>query len=491
MTHSIQKWGLAFLSVLFLSPLFSEEGVPNAIIKIYAYHQYFNQRMPWITQGFNETSGSGFIIEGNLILTNAHVVSCSKYIEIKKQEDSKPYPAHIKFIEHSCDLAMLEVEDKSFYKDIVPLKLNGIPKIDSQVKTIGYPMGGEKISITTGIISRIEKILYSHTGVDEHLAIQTDSAINPGNSGCPVLQDGGVVGMAFQGIPSGENIGFMIPTTLIRHFIKDSEDQSVDGVPEIGAMFAPLPPVMKQYLKLPEGESGVVIVGSYPFSAANGILEKNDILTEINGNKISDDGTITLDGLRVQFYEIIERSQYGDTIHLVWYRMGKRHEGPLKIKKFKRAFDIGTSYADNPDYLVFAGLTFVKLNGDFMQSFGKNWWKEIPNSYRLLYYYEMLLNKDPKRECFIVLSEVLEDPFNTGAKDFKDQVLTSVNGRKILSLRDLEDAIREVKGGFYIFDFLDVKRSLVLEHDKALTVHEKILQEHNIHQSESFGWKAQ
>ena len=377
-------------------------GLPNAVIKIFSYNQSFNQRMPWVSNPTNQCSGSGFVIEGNIILTNAHVVSYTKSLEIKKQENPVSYIANIKYISHSLDLAILEVEDPLFYDDITPLKLGGIPKIDTAVKTVGFPMGGEKVSVTNGIISRIEKQTYAHTGVDEHLAIQTDAAINPGNSGGPVLQDNEVVGMAFQGISSGDNIGYMIPTTIIRQFIDDAKDNIINGIPEIGIYYNTLPPVMRDYLKLSPDESGIIVIATHPFSPANKIFRKNDILMKIDGYQISDDGSITMDDFRVPFYEVLERGQYGDEIEFVWKRDGNVHETKVKLTYYNRPLDIGSSYEENPPYLIFAGLSFVKLSGDYMRSFGKNWWVKIPPDFRLLYYHNVQLNKEKERECYIV-----------------------------------------------------------------------------------------
>ena len=75
----------------------------------------------------------------------------------------------------------------------------GIPELESTVSAYGYPIGGERMSVTTGIVSRIDFQLYTHSSIDQHLAIQISAQINPGNSGGPVMLNGKVVGVAFQG----------------------------------------------------------------------------------------------------------------------------------------------------------------------------------------------------------------------------------------------------------------------------------------------------
>ena len=136
-------------------------------------------------------------------------------------------------------------------------------------------MGGRRISVTKGIVSRIQMDTYAHTGADSHLVIQTDAAINPGNSGGPVMQDGKVVGVAFQGLRQAENIGYMIPTTVIRHFLADINDGKYDGFGSLGVMLYPglHNPSYKDYLKVPADQQGIVVIETIMHSSVESILQ--------------------------------------------------------------------------------------------------------------------------------------------------------------------------------------------------------------------------
>ena len=98
---------------------------------------------------------------------------------------------------------------------------------------VGYPTGGDNISVTRGIVSRVEPQQYAH-GTTTLLAIQIDAAINPGNSGGPAFQGKNVVGVAFQNLQGAENIGFVIPTTIIDHFLTDVERNASKNRPHAG-----------------------------------------------------------------------------------------------------------------------------------------------------------------------------------------------------------------------------------------------------------------
>src|SRR5581483_8470554 len=131
------------------------------------------------------------------------------------------YPATVQFIAHDCDLPLLNVSSPNFFKNMIPLQFGGIPALESTVSAYGFPIGGERMSITTGIVSRIDFNLYAHSSIDSHLAIQISAQINPGNSGGPVMQDGKVVGVAFRGYSGdvAQGVAYMIPTPVIKRFL--------------------------------------------------------------------------------------------------------------------------------------------------------------------------------------------------------------------------------------------------------------------------------
>jgi S1-C subfamily serine protease len=171
--------------------LFAESDLNEDIVKTYeksvvmimTVRQEFDYVTPWKKLSMSRGVGTGFVIDGNRILTNAHNVANARYIEVTKQYVAQRYPAQVQFIGHDCDLALLTVADSSFFTDTTPLSLGPVPRVNSTVHTCGFPLGGRQISITEGVVSRIETGTYSHTQSDSHLIVQTDAAINPGNSG--------------------------------------------------------------------------------------------------------------------------------------------------------------------------------------------------------------------------------------------------------------------------------------------------------------------
>ena len=139
---------------------------------------------PWNTGRYQGGIGTGFLIGENAFMTNAHVVSNAERIYISMYGDSRKIPARVKFIAHDADLALLEADDPRPFKGIRPFEFSkNLPHLEDEVRVIGYPIGGNRLSVTRGVVSRIDFTTYAHPRNTEHLTIQVDAAINPGNSG--------------------------------------------------------------------------------------------------------------------------------------------------------------------------------------------------------------------------------------------------------------------------------------------------------------------
>ncbi|MEJ2649677.1 MAG: trypsin-like peptidase domain-containing protein [Sedimentisphaerales bacterium] len=454
----------------------------KSVFLIVAVHQEFNYVTPWKNENMSQSSGTGFLIGKNMILTNAHNVSNCRYLELRKENVAKRFPARVVFVGHDCDLAVLTVDDQSFFEGTVPLDLSGLPNVNSTVSTYGFPMGGDRISVTEGVVSRIETDTYAHSGADGHLVIQTDAAINPGNSGGPVIQDGKVVGVAFQGLQEADNIGYMIPTTVIEHFLKDIEDGKYDSFGSMGAMFFPglHSESYREYLKVPEGEDGLVVLGTLLNSSVEPVLQKNDVVTKIDDYNIDNDGMIMINGLRLSISEAIESKQIGETVDLTFYRQGELKTATVTIALNRPVFEQARLYDEPPPYVCYAGLVFVPATRNFLETWGSRRARDIPFYLKYLFSHSTDLNKDRQRKEYVVLSTVMADEINSYANQFTSQIVDEINGRKIYCLKDVSDAFKQTSDDFYTMKFMGDNRVLPIEVKKALERQPEILRKYEI-----------
>ena len=466
------------------SPCFGDDPqtYDKSVVMIMAVKQEYDFATPWKKGLMSQGVGSGFIIEGNRILTNAHNVANQRYIEVKKQNLAKRYPAQVQFVGHDCDLALITVPAPEFFEGTVPLSLGPLPKMNSTVQTCGFPMGGRQISMTKGVVSRLETSIYTHSQASRHLVVQTDAAINPGNSGGPVLQDGKVVGVAFQGLASADNIGYMIPTTIVSHFLEDVQDGIYDGFGKLGiSLFGGLHnPYYKEYLNIPHDEDGAVVTHVAMNSASYGVLEKGDVITKIGDFNIDNDGQILIDGLSLSLTEAIDRKQIGERIALTYYRSGEKHRQELPVEIYTSVIPWNLLYDIKPDYRVYAGLTFVQLNRNFLSRWGRNWTSDIPFDLRYLFFEYEQLNDNPLRQEYIIISEILPDEVNAYLQSYQYQVVESINGIQINKLDDIDTALETDENGFWVFTFIGNQAPMVIDADKARSRQNDILQKYQV-----------
>ena len=454
----------------------------KSVVMIRDASQDFSYVTPWKQGAMSQGIGSGLIIDGKRILTNAHNVSNAKYIEVKLENLAKRYPSKVAFIGHDRDLAILTVDDETFFEGTVPLEFGDIPQINTMVSTYGFPMGGNRISVTQGVVSRIDVEAYSHTGSDSHLVIQTDAAINPGNSGGPVIQEGKVVGVAFQGLRQAENIGYLIPTTIIRHFLADINDGKYDGFGSLGAALYPglHSPNYKDYLKVPAEQEGVVVTAVLMHSAVESILQKGDVVTQVDKYKVDNDGRVQIYGLTLPFDEALEAKQIGQTVELTFYRQGNPTKATATVALYKPVLEYARQYDVAPRYVCFAGMVFVPLTRNLLETWGKDWPIAIPPYLRYLFYNSMQLNTDKQRKEYIVLAEIMPDQINSYSADFKDEPIKSINGIAIEKLNDVYEAFKKPSGSFHIITFINNPEPFVLDAQAATTRQPQILSKYHI-----------
>jgi len=439
------------------------------VVMVEVTSQTWDYRLPWNPGTVSSARGAGFVIEGKRILTNAHVISGARYITVQREADPRKYPAKVRFVAHDCDLAMVEVEDPEFFTGTTALLLGDIPELESVVSVYGFPIGGDRLSVTRGVVSRIDYNAYTHSGRESHLAIQIDAAINPGNSGGPVMQADKVVGVAFQGFRGdvAQNVGYMIPTPVIRRFLKDVEDGKYDHYVDIAIRWMTLEnPAMRKYLGRPDDGLGVLVTDIFSEGSSDGILMKGDVLLSIDGHPIESDGSVRLQGQPVQLEEIVERKFAGDPVELDVWRSGKLEKVTLKLKPAEMFSMYEVLYEPSPRYVLYGGLVFQPLTANLMAVLAGGADLRLRQTYSL-FGQDQIYRETPEP---VILAAVLPDPLNVYLRGLAGQVVREINGKRIRTLADVEPALRE-GGEHTVIRFEGDQRPAVLKKgdvDKAM-----------------------
>ncbi len=472
---------LLILTFLFIniSILSAETAITKSVVKIYVVASSYNYDNPWQMGGQSNGTGSGCIIDGNRILTNAHVISNSTFIQVKKAGEATKYTAHVDSISHESDLAILTVEDPSFFKDSQPIKIGELPEVRDKVAVYGFPTGGDELSITEGVVSRIEQRNYAHSSANL-LTCQIDAAINPGNSGGPVIIKDKIVGVAFQSATRGENLGYMVPAPIVNHFLKDIADGKYDGFPELGILYQKMEnPDLREKFQMKSNQSGVLIVDIISDSAGKNILNINDVIISIENNKIENDGSIEFrTGERTSLNYIVQKKFVNDPLTIKVLRNGEIKDLKLKLTIPMNSVRLVPfeQYDTAPTYFITGGLIFAPLTKNYLLEYGSQWFMTAPA--KLLNFYSEGVRTEDRKQL-IILTKVLADEINLGYHDIDNIIIEKVNGKKVVSMRDLVDSFEKNTGIYHVIED-DTGKKIILRKDKMDKFSSRILKTYRI-----------
>jgi S1-C subfamily serine protease len=451
--------------------------VQKSLVRITSTSVEPDYKAPWNSGGIERGVGAGFVINGNRILTNAHVVSNSRYLTVERDGDPNKYPATVQFVANDCDLALITVSAPDFFKNMLPLKFGGIPELESTVSAYGYPIGGERMSVTTGIVSRVDFQLYTHSSIDQHLTIQISAQINPGNSGGPVMQNAKVVGVAFQGYSGdvAQGVAYMIPTPVINRFLKDISNGHYDEYPDLGLTYSKLQnPAQRRFLGLKEDDRGVLVNTVVAAGPSADILRPGDVLLAIDDHPIASDSNVEFEDARAEFQEVVERKFKGDSVKFDIWRDKRPMTVAIKLYKPWPYSVQGHSYDVHPRYVLYGGLLFQPLNLDVIEAYR-------PTDLRLRHFFEYFVPEQIylQHPDVIVLTNILPDPINTYLAPYRGGIVDEINGKKIRTLDELANAFAETSEHFVIRMIGDGP-PLVLDRNKVDAARERIKMRYNV-----------
>lgn len=413
-----------------------EEQYQNSVFQVYTHSKEYDYANPWLPPTQSASSGSGYVVQHDdkpYLLTNAHVVDGAGLLEIRLPDSPNRYTAHVKIVDHDCDIAMLEVDNPEFWGIAKALPLGKMPSMRQNLQIFGFPIGGGELCITDGAVSRIEVSSYVHSDV-RLLQTQVSAAINPGNSGGPAISNGEVIGMAFQGSNAGEALGYIIPPPIIKHFLSDASlHDQYQGFPDIAMQYQSLGNArLRAHLTMEPEQTGIRIKQIDKTSSAYKILQPNDVLLALDDIPINNDGTVALDfSKRIHFSHLIKRKQIGESIKATLIRDGEliNIDLPLQYRSYttkysQREFDKG------PTYYIHGGLVFMPVTDNFI----RRCWGSGLGKY---------LNKGkatPGQEIVLV-NKVLAADSTRELLSHRGEIVITANGIAINNLRDLIQAL--------------------------------------------------
>ncbi|XP_068306380.1 protease Do-like 9 [Pyrus communis] len=453
----------------------------DAVVKVFCTHTEPNFSLPWQRKRQYSSSSSGFVIGGRRVLTNAHSVEHYTQVKLKKRGSDTKYLATVLAIGTECDIAMLTVDDNEFWEGVSPVEFGDLPALQDAVTVVGYPIGGDTISVTSGVVSRIEILSYVH-GSTELLGLQIDAAINSGNSGGPAFNDkGNCVGIAFQSLKheDAENIGYVIPTPVIMHFIQDYEKNGAyTGFPILGVEWQKMEnPDLRIAMGMKPDQKGVRIRRVDPTAPESQVLKPSDIILSFDGVKIANDGTVPFrHGERIGFSYLVSQKYTGDNSAVKVLRNSEILNFDIKLASHKRLIPAHNK-GRPPSYYIIAGFVFTAVSVPYLRSeYGKEYEFEAP--VKLL---DKMLHSLPQSpdEQLVVVSQVLVADINIGYEEIVNTQVLTLNGKPVKNLKNLASMVESCEDEFLKFD-LEYQQVVVLRTKTAKTATLDILATHCI-----------
>ncbi|MES2757757.1 MAG: trypsin-like peptidase domain-containing protein [Pseudomonadota bacterium] len=465
----------------------SAPNIENAVVKVFSTLRGPDPSKPWGKAPPQDATGSGVVIEGKRILTNAHVVGYASQVQIQANQAGDKLNATVVAVGRGIDLAILKLDDESFFDTHPPVpRASLLPDVREAVLAYGYPTGGNSLSITKGIVSRIEFVPYGFGSAG--LRIQIDAAINSGNSGGPVIAGDKMVGLAFSKATNAQNIGYIIPNEEVEVFLKDVGDGKYDG--KVG-MFDDVQTLenaaLRQFLQLDKSVEGVVVQRPY-VSEPGYPLKEWDVITRIGEHPIDNQGMVKLgSNLRVRFQYRVQQLAQGGKLPLTIVRGGKPMNIQLPVGTARKLLiaDLDGGY---PPYFIYGPIVFSRASPEFMAGMTSN--AALMNA--------LAFNASPlvtlrgeqpsaqREELVVVSSPFFPHKLVTGYGNRFGSVIYSINKVPVKSLRHLVTLLRDMKDELMVIHFDQrAGETMVLPRKGMLEATEAVLTDNGIRQQGS------
>ncbi len=465
--------------LLLLAASIARADPEASVVKVISAPHMPDPLRPWAKPVEREGGGTGVVIDGKRILTDAHVVLYSRELHVQARPGDEKFEARIEALDRQVDIAILSVKDERFFASKPPLpRSDRLPRVQDRVAAYGFPIGGNDLSVTKGEVSRVEFRRYGTRGIGA--VVQISAPVNPGNSGGPAVVDGKMIGIVHSVMRGAQNIAYIIPSEKIDIFLDDLKDGRYDGKPIDATRTAYQElenPALRRMLKLEANVNGVLVQPprergkDYPFTPA-------DIVTAIGDYAIDNTGHVRLkNGLRVQFTYLIPRLARDGHAPLTVWRGGKSVHVQLPVTT-KDPLLIPYYDGEPLRYFIHGPLAFAPARTDDVgRYFALNpFAADGPLMRRRADYIRF-----PGEELVVVCAPMFKHKIAKGYRDPVGQVVDSINGVKIKNLTHLVETLRDCTGEFVTFRFADEwSEVLVFDRQELEQATEEILEDNGI-----------
>jgi S1-C subfamily serine protease len=314
--------------------IYAEEGRGVAFIRAKGVSS--DESSPFGVPQEGEATGSGFVVDKDgTILTNAHVVDGADEVTVSFEEGGEEIDAEVKGVDTSTDLAALKIDPSDVENlAVLPLGDSSKAEVGDPVVAIGNPFGYSR-TVTTGIVSGLQREITAPDGFQISNVIQTDASINPGNSGGPLLDaQGRVLGINSQiatgGGQGSVGIGFAVPVNTAKKLLPQLREGGEIEHAWFGVQMSDVTEDVANELDLPVDKGALVIEATEDGPADDAGLRGGDPETGEGADLI-----VSFDGKEIESSDelaaAVAAKQPGDTVEVEYYRDGEKETAEVEL----------------------------------------------------------------------------------------------------------------------------------------------------------------
>jgi S1-C subfamily serine protease len=398
--------------------------------------------------------GSGVVIDGQWILTSAHLVTYWRKIDIQPFQSSEKFSAKVTILAPDINLALLEIDDKKkaqkFFNDRLILKLDDrFPRVKQRLRLLGYPTGNDALRAADGAISRIQ---YAGGG----LKLEVAAKIFPGISGGPAIVNDKIVGLVYGASTQGKSVGYVLPSQEIATFLKDASDGKYDGKPGLWVELQSLEnKALRDWLGLDDDVRGVLVRADHR-NDPDYPLKKGDVITKIGDYKIDNDGMVRLknDDLRLPFSYLVPKLARNKTIRLEVLRQGAASASTTIDVPVEQYWDfiIPSLNSGEPSYFVWGPLCFCPASKELVSALSPHLAEQWGARGDPLATRRLDVVAFPG-EQLVMVTMMLQHKTSKGYGSAFGQTVERVNDVRIKNLRHLVETLRDTKEKHVVIEF--------------------------------------
>lgn len=306
-----------------------------------------------------------------LLLCTARTLTDDSFLQVQRNKSDELFLATVYYRCIDCDLALVDVKDPKFWRELATVPIANVPSLRSEVLVAGFQADGE-LSVTKGVVSRIESQIFILSRA-RLPAITVDASCQHSESSSHAVfnNTGELIGLRFQRLCGADSVGLVIPPPVIQNFLRGIAKFGLDGYqgfPAAGLCTEQLTnPYLREQLKLDPDTTGVLVTENRYGHMCYGVLQERDVITHIDNSKVSNNGTVPFSTHgRIELAAAFAMYQCGDDIDLRIIRDGK----PLVVQVVASPCECliqASNKLGEIAYMEWAGLIFRKVTDEYLE----------------------------------------------------------------------------------------------------------------------------